>query len=77
MVEERALLEVGVVGVRLQREEAPGELEHVVDVARLAVRPSTRSLSSSGGPKYSSGAVAAGGEAVVLRHLVPEEGSRP
>ena len=73
VVEQRALVEVGVVRVGVQGEQLPGELEHVVDVARLARAAVDEIAELVRRSEVLILPVAAGGEAVMLGDLVPEE----
>ncbi len=76
VVEQRALVEVGVGGVGLHREEQPRHLEHVVDVAGLGRAALDYAVELAGFAEVLVAPVAAGREAVVPRHLVPEEPGR-
>ena len=73
MIEQGALVEIGVVRVGLEREQQPGELQHVVHVARLAGAAIDHIAELVGGPEVLVLAVTAGGEGMMLRHLIPEE----
>ena len=73
VIEERPLVEIGVVRVGLEREQQPSELQHVVDVARLAGAAIDHIAEFVGGAEVLVLAVTAGGEAMMLRHLIPEE----
>ena len=73
VIEERPLVEIGVVRVGLEREQQPSELQHVVDVARLAGAAIDHVAEFVGGAEVLILAVTAGGEAMMLRHLIPEE----
>ena len=72
VIEQRALLIVGIPDIRLHGKQRTRHFDHVIDVAGLGgasvhhVRQLVR-LSEVFVPR-----VAAGGEGVVLRHLVPE-----
>ena len=73
MVEQRPLVVIGVVGIGPHGEQPPGQLEHVVGVARLA-RPAVDPIAQLvRRAEVLVLAVAAAREAVVLNHLVPEE----
>ncbi len=73
VVEERALLEVGVADVGLEREQRARHLDQVVDVARLGRAAVDHVAQLVGLAEVLVAAVPAGGEGVVVHHLVPEE----
>jgi len=74
VVEEGAFVEVGVADLGVEGEQHPRHLDHVVHVARLGGPPLHHVVQLPGLAEVLVAAVAAGGEAVVERHLVPEEG---
>jgi len=76
VVEQRALVELGVADIRLPREQLPRELEHVVDVARLR-RPALGDVAQQVRlAEVLVLAVAAGGKRVVIDDAIPEVGGR-
>ena len=76
MIEQRALVEVRVVRVGREREQPPRELEHVVDVARLARAAVDARAQLVGRAEVLGEPVPAGGVAVMLRDAIPEERRR-
>ena len=73
VIEQRALVIIRVVGVGVEREQPPGELEHVVHVAGLARASIDAVAQAVRRTVILVGAVASRGEAVVLGDRVPEE----
>ena len=73
MIEEGALVEVGVVGVGPEGEHLAGHLEHVIDVAGLRGAAVHAVAQLVGFAEILILAVPASGIAVVLDDLVPEE----
>ena len=76
VVEQGALVVIGVVDVRLEREQRPRELQHVVGIASLARAPVHAVVQVIRRPEILVGAVAPAREAVVLGHAIPEERGR-
>src|SRR5262245_64764311 len=76
VVEERALVELGVFDVGLKREELPRHFDHVVDVAGFGGAPVNPVAQYIGRAEVFVLAVAAGGEAVMIDDRIPEETGR-
>src|SRR5215510_5301565 len=73
VVEESALVELGVFDVGLKREELPRHFDHVVDVAGFGGAPVNPVAQYIGRAEVFVLAVAAGGEAVMIDDRIPEE----
>ena len=73
MIEQRALVELGVLDVGLQREQLPRHLEHVVDVAGFGGAAVGHVGQLVRLAEVLVLAVAAGGEGVVVDDAIPEE----
>ena len=73
MIEERPLVEVGVMRIRTQREEPARELEHIIHVARLGRASVHEVVQLIRLAEMFVFAMPTSGEAMMLYHAVPEE----
>src|SRR5207247_584652 len=73
VVEQRPFLEIGIMGIRLQREQPAREFQHVVNIAgfsRSAIDPISQLVWLA---EIFVLAMAASGISVMLHHPIPEE----